>query len=69
MALHKAFAIVRSRYDIDSRQIAKKTGLSIRSVQTYMSKGSNPAYSNIIMLCDAIGCTGSELLKEAEQCQ
>lgn len=66
MSLSIAFANMRKRHGINTLEMAKKMGCSVRNVQTHMREGCNPKFSTIIKLCDCIGCTVADLIKEYE---
>lgn len=64
MSLSKAFTAMRHRYNINTHQMAKKSGWSIRNIQTKMADGYNPKFTTVIFLCEIIGCSISELIEE-----
>ena len=66
MDLKAGFVILMARHGVKSRDVAKRTGKSIRSVQNLMAHG-NPTVKSISELTYAIGGTLEELFHEAEK--
>ena len=67
MNITGGFRVVMARYNVSSNDLAKKLGVSNRGINKAIGSDSIKKMDVIELYCNAIGCSVSELMEEAER--
>ena len=60
------FRILKEK-EITQKELSDRTGISQSTISDWKHKGLNPASDKILTICDALGVTPYELLKQDEK--
>ena len=66
MDIRSGFKIVRERHGVNVGDIAKSLHTTRSAIYISMGKNGDPKLSTILKICNVIGCSVEELIRESE---